>query len=49
VPAAAVAAAATAIYLGLPLPTASSGLPAGIGRAALERLRGGTSFPAPPS
>jgi len=28
-----------AIHLGLPLPTGSSGLPAGIGRAALERLR----------
>jgi hypothetical protein len=28
-----------AIHLGLPLPTGSSGLPAGIGRATLERLR----------
>jgi len=28
-----------AIHLGLPLPAGSSGLPAGIGRAALERLR----------
>ncbi|WP_209305558.1 hypothetical protein, partial [Blastococcus sp. CT_GayMR20] len=28
------------IHLGLPLPAGSSGLPAGIGRAALERLRG---------
>lgn len=28
-----------AIHLGLPLPTASSDLPAGIGRATLERLR----------
>lgn len=28
-----------AIHLGLPLPTGSSDLPAGIGRAALERLR----------
>jgi hypothetical protein len=28
-----------AIHLGLPLPTGSCGLPAGIGRAALERLR----------
>src|SRR5690242_13275389 len=27
------------IHLGLPLPAGSSGLPAGIGRAALERLR----------
>ena len=29
----------TAIHLGPPLPVASCGLPAGIGRAALERLR----------
>src|SRR5262249_36397499 len=28
-----------AIHLGLPLPVGSSGLPAGIGRAALNRLR----------
>ncbi|KOV76886.1 hypothetical protein ADL03_42290 [Nocardia sp. NRRL S-836] len=28
-----------AIHLGLPLPTGSSGLPASIGRAALERSR----------
>src|SRR3954447_19860998 len=28
-----------AIHLGLPLPAGSSGLPAGLGRAALERLR----------
>src|SRR5213076_1556484 len=28
-----------AIHLGLPSPAGSSGLPAGIGRAALERLR----------
>src|SRR5688500_1057108 len=28
-----------AIHLGLPLPAGSSGLPAGIGRAVLERLR----------
>ena len=27
------------IHLGLPLPAGSSGLPAGIGRAALDRLR----------
>src|SRR5829696_9669179 len=32
------------IHLGLPLPAGSSGLPAGIGRAALERLRR-TAFP----
>jgi hypothetical protein len=30
---------AAVIHLGLPLPTASCGLPAGIGRAALERSR----------
>ena len=30
---------ATVIHLGLPLPTASCGLPASIGRAALERSR----------
>ena len=28
------------IYLGLPLPTASCGLPASLGRAALKRSRG---------
>jgi len=32
----------TAIHLGLPSPAGSSGLPAGIGRAALDRLRGAT-------
>jgi hypothetical protein len=31
---------ATVIHLGLPLPTASCGLPSGIGRAALKRPRG---------
>src|SRR3954451_22864925 len=33
------------IHLGLPLPAGSSGPPAGIGRAALERLRGTTLPP----
>ncbi len=39
----------TAIHLGLSLPTASCGLPASIGRAALERLRGKPRPEAPPS
>jgi hypothetical protein len=33
------------IHLGLPLPTASCGLPASIGRAALKRTRGEPRFP----
>ena len=40
----------TAIHLGLPLPTASCGLPASIGRAALNRSRRGRApWPASPS
>src|SRR5579863_8308538 len=35
----------TVIHLGLPLPAASCGLPASIGRAALERSRGEPQFP----
>jgi len=37
-----------AIHLGLPLPAASCGLPAGIGRAALERSRRSAGEPADP-
>src|SRR3954452_16129123 len=36
-----------AIHLGLPLPAGSSGLPAGIGRAALGRLRRTAAAPRP--
>src|ERR1700691_267026 len=36
---------ATVIHLGLPLPTASCGLPASIGRAALERWRRDPAVP----
>jgi hypothetical protein len=39
----------TAIHLGLPLPAASCGLPASIGRAALNRSRRSAPLPAPPS
>ena len=38
----------TAIHLGLPLPAASCGLPASIGRAALERSRREPWFPSWP-
>ncbi len=37
----------TAIHLGLPLPAASCGLPASIGRAALKRSRRSTPLPVP--
>jgi hypothetical protein len=36
---------AAVIHLGLPLPTASCGLPASIGRAALKRSRRELAFP----
>jgi len=36
---------AAVIHLGLPLPAASCGLPAGIGRAALDRSRREPRFP----
>jgi len=36
---------AAVIHLGLPLPTASCGLPASLGRAALERSRREPWFP----
>src|SRR5262252_8495561 len=39
----------TAIHLGLPLPTASCGLPASIGRAALDRSRRRAAYAARPS